>query len=374
MVACQFARAGIAVTLIEAGRAGESAALDAGWIVETPGVWFREIQDRRGKRAARHVFEVSRRSALDVTAFLRRPGGPVDLEARDAIQLATSRTQAALEREQQARADAGLDAAWLPGKRAMTDTRVDEASGALKTGNGGLADPLRVCRRLLAAAAGAGARIVDRTEVTRLRPLRKDIEVVTKAARVRAQAVVVATGMPRPLVPALQRHVRVDDTYVVATPALPPSVARRLPSTAIVRDVVPPDRLPGLPPIAYDMSVALTARRRVILQGGTQAAVADRLRDRTLVQRTGQLMYELSLRYPVISGIMPEYAWTARRVTGRDGLPVIGSHRGFPRHLFAVGLGGLGLTGAWLAARLLLRQYTGAAEPGDEHFGFGRFS
>ena len=102
--------------------------------------------------------------------------------------------------------------------------------------------------------------------------------------------------------------------------------------------------------------------------------MADRLRDRTLVQRTGQLMYELSLRYPVISGIMPEYAWTARRVTGRDGLPVIGSHRGFPRHLFAVGLGGLGLTGAWLAARLLLRQYTGAAEPGDEHFGFGRFS
>ena len=90
------------------------------------------------------------------------------------------------------------------------------------------------------------------------------------------------------------------------------------------------------------------------------------------MQRTGQLMYELSLRYPAMSGILPDYAWMAPRVTARDGLLLAGPHRNFPRHLFALGLGATGLTGAFLAARLLLRHYTGEPEPGDEHFGFGR--
>jgi glycine/D-amino acid oxidase-like deaminating enzyme len=52
---------------------------------------------------------------------------------------------------------------------------------------------------------------------------------------------------------------------------------------------------------------------------------------------------------------------------------LVGSHRNFPRHLFALGLGSAGIAGAWLAARILLRQYTGRPEPADEVFGFSRF-
>ena len=75
-------------------------------------------------------------------------------------------------------------------------------------------------------------------------------------------------------------------------------------------------------------------------------------------------MYELSLMHPAISGVLPEYAWAAPRVTGRDGLMLVGPHRNFPRHLFALGLGSTGLAGAWLASRILLRHYTGEPEPG----------
>jgi glycine/D-amino acid oxidase-like deaminating enzyme len=55
-----------------------------------------------------------------------------------------------------------------------------------------------------------------------------------------------------------------------------------------------------------------------------------------------------------------------------DGLPVIGLHRNFPRHLFALGHGRHGAGVAWLAARLLVRLYTGESAKGDELFGFGR--
>ena len=55
-----------------------------------------------------------------------------------------------------------------------------------------------------------------------------------------------------------------------------------------------------------------------------------------------------------------------------DGLPYVGLHRNFPRHLFALGHGRHGAAVAWLAARLLLRQFQGAPDKGDELFGFSR--
>ena len=53
------------------------------------------------------------------------------------------------------------------------------------------------------------------------------------------------------------------------------------------------------------------------------------------------------------------------------GLPVIGPHRNYPHHLFALGDGSQSLTGAFLASRVLLRQHLDETQPGDAVFGFG---
>src|SRR5690348_17691792 len=44
-----------------------------------------------------------------------------------------------------------------------------------------------------------------------------------------------------------------------------------------------------------------------------------------------------------------------------DGLPYVGPHRRYPRHLFALGYGGNGMTFGFLAARLVLEEYLGKA-------------
>ena len=50
----------------------------------------------------------------------------------------------------------------------------------------------------------------------------------------------------------------------------------------------------------------------------------------------------------------------------------IGAHRNFPHHLFALGGGAVSVTGAFVAARLLLRAVQGTPEPADEVFSWTR--
>jgi glycine/D-amino acid oxidase-like deaminating enzyme len=361
LTACLFARAGVPVVLLEAGRVGDRAALDAGWLIETPGVDFLELQAALGLKDARRAYEASRKAALDVAAFLRRLGPKLAPEPRESLVIAaTPADAAALERERAARAAAGLDVAWLPARRAATESGADMVRGALKTRSEGVIDPWQTTRALLDAATSAGVRLFEQSPATRVRHTRTGAEAVSPRGIVRAKVVVLATGAPGPLVAALQRHVRVDHTYVVVTEELPAAMRRAVRADAVVRGV-------GAP-----LAAAVTKGGRAVIQGGDQPRVPARLADQALVQRTGQLMYEWSLRHPAVSGIQPAYAWTASRVTGKDGLPIAGAHRNFPHHLFALGLGATGLAGAWLAARIVLRQYQGEPEPGDAVFGFGR--
>src|SRR5262249_31619166 len=106
--------------------------------------------------------------------------------------------------------------------------------------------------------------------------------------------------------------------------------------------------------------------------GADQPEQPSRAREKSLVQRAGQLMYELSTLYPAISGLQAEWAWDFTHYETVDGLPFIGPHRNFPRHLFAMGCLRHGAGLAWLSARILLRHYQGAPAKGDDVFGFAR--
>jgi glycine/D-amino acid oxidase-like deaminating enzyme len=111
---------------------------------------------------------------------------------------------------------------------------------------------------------------------------------------------------------------------------------------------------------------------RLLISGADAGSGPAALRDKLLVQRTGQLMYELSTMYPEISGIQPAYGWDAAYARTGDGLPYIGPHRNFPHHLFAFGDASHSMTGAYLASRNLLRQYLDEADAADAAFGFLR--
>jgi glycine/D-amino acid oxidase-like deaminating enzyme len=362
-IAYAFAAAGVKVALVEAGRiASGSTAASAGLFLPDPDVPFEQVVQQYGLRAARHVFQASRRAALDFAATVRRLGLRAALEPRRAIVIAAGYgDDKRLHREAKARRAAGVEALWLPGRRVAAETGV-HAAGGLASAADGQIDPIRACLGLASAAAERGALLFERSRARRVRAGRKAVTVRTDGGEIVAQAAIVASNALDEDFRSLRRHFRPQHTYMVATETMPAAVRRQMGARgSVLRDLDVPSHYLGWLP-----------EDRVLFGGADQAAVPDRARAKTIVQRTGQLMYELTRLYPDISGLMPAFGWDAAYLSSVDGLPFIGPHRNFPRHLFALGFGRAGIAHAHLASRVLLRQFLGSGEKGDEIFAFNR--
>jgi glycine/D-amino acid oxidase-like deaminating enzyme len=236
-----------------------------------------------------------------------------------------------------------------------------EAAAGLRAKDGALLDPYRACLGLAAAAADRGATLFERSPVRKITFTRKIADVFTAGGSIRTRRVVVTTGMPTPLFKSLVRHFWFRSSYLALTEPVPAKIRQQLGRrTTVVRDSADPPH------------AIRWVGDRLLVSGADAQTPPLRLRDKAVVQRTGQLMYELSTLYPDISGLQPEYGWAADYALTENGLPAIGPHRNYPHHLFAFGDARHSVTGAYLASRVLLRHHFEEMDPADEIFGFHR--
>ena len=361
--AAAFAAAGIKVVLLEADRIGGGAtAGSAGLLRQDLDASFHASVAAHGVRTARHVWQGFRRASLDFSAALRRLNIRADLAPQDLLFFTREGPESArqLQREYKSRRDAGLDGSWLTGRAVALDAGIT-ANAGIRT-RGEALDPYRACIGLAAAAASKRAQIHERTTVRRVRAGAKSVEITTDGGVITADAVIMATGGLLDDVRALRRHFAPTQSYAVVTESLPPAVRREVGKrAAALRDSASPPHV-----------LRWLKDDRVLFSGADQSPVVPSLREKTLVQRANRLMYELTTLYPAISGLQPKWGWDFLHYGSPDGLPVVGPHRNFPRHLFALGHGRHGAGMAWLAARILLREFQGERAKGDELFGFVR--
>jgi glycine/D-amino acid oxidase-like deaminating enzyme len=358
-----FAVAGVKVVLLEAAQVGRGdSGWSGGWIADDPGVAFADLEKALGLRGARRAWQGWHRAALDFAALLRRLDVKCYLDARSAMTVALTPEQGLrLTREQNARRAAGVDAPFLRARTIKDEVGLD-GTAALRANDGATVDPYRACLGLAAAAAQRGAVLYERSPVTRVTFTRKTAEVFTADGRIGTRRVIVATGTPTLLFKSLMRHFWFRSTYLVLTEPVPARIRQQLGRrTTVVRDAAEPAHI-----------VRWVGEDRLLVSGADAETPPARLRDKVVVQRTGQLMYELSTLYPDISGIQPAYGWAAAYARSSDGLPCIGAHRNYPHHLFAFGDASHSVTGAYLASRILLRQHFDEMDPADEVFGFHR--
>jgi gamma-glutamylputrescine oxidase len=357
-------RAGADVVLVEAERLADAGtASGLGIIVPQPDSTFRAADRLAGRRASRTAWTLADKSAEDLASTLDAAGAHCDLEAASLYLDARSAEEAALvQREQAARRDAGLAAPFVNAQAARSALATD-SYGALRLTHAYRYDPVRAALALSSAAADGGARVFEHSVVRRTRFTRKYADVHTERGRIRTTLVVVATGEPGALFGQLRRHTRPSSGYVVVTQALPAAVRRQAgPPTDVITEIG--ESAHWLRWIGGD---------RAMFAGALAKPVGPRLASRALVQRTGQLMYELSIRYPAISGLRAEWSWDVPVVTTPDGLPWIGTHRNYPFHFFAMALGWHGDALAWRAARAAVRAFKGEANREEAVLGFERY-
>jgi len=358
-----LAAAGFKTVLLEGAQLGRgTSAYSSGWIADEPAVPFHVVENAIGLRNARRAWQAWRRAALDFSALLRRLDVKCNLEPRGSMTIAATAEQTApMVKDRKARKAAGLDVSSVNARAVKAETAL-EALGGLKSREGATIDPYRACVGLAAAAAERDAQLFERSVVRRITFTRKDAKVYTAGGSIHTRRIVIATGLPAGLFHSLARHFWFHTSFLVLTEAIPAKVRRSLGKPGVVvRDSAAPPHV-----------VRWVGDDRLLVEGADSALVPVRQREKVSIQRTGQLMYELSTLYPDVSGTQPEYGWMADYARTEDGLPYIGAHRNFPHHLFAFGNSSHNVTAAYLASRILVRQCSGEMDPADQAFGFHR--
>jgi glycine/D-amino acid oxidase-like deaminating enzyme len=172
----------------------------------------------------------------------------------------------------------------------------------------------------------------------------------------------VATGYAtREFKPLLGRF-RLMDTYVIATRRLPDRLGRKvLHKRAMLWDT---DR-----PYHY---LRWTNDDRLLVGGEDTPRGASRGAKTRAKKGAERLRTYLAAVYPDFALEHPEYTWTGVFAETPDGLPYIGTHRRYPKHLFALGYGGNGMTASFLAATFLLKRYLKSPSPDEALFAFDR--
>lgn len=356
-----LAEAGLKVVVLdEAGIAGGATRAAMGLVLPMPALLYGAAAKAAGARATKAAFAAWPLGAKGLAAAIRRASRAADVQPIDLVVNAPFTNDAAvMKKDLELRS--GAAGAWMT-QAAAREALATETQGAARFKGAYQIDPVEAAHVLAAAAKKKGARFYERTRVVKTTFTRKDATVVTKGATLTTTRIVVATGRPGPVFKQLERHVRVTQGYVVMTEPLTPAMRAHVGTRkALYTEGTESPRwlrwMPG---------------QRAMFGGIAAPEPAADLRKKAIVQRGNQLMYELSLRYPEISGLPPAAGWDLPVVTTADGLPWIGAHRNYPFHFFAMATGWHGEAAAWVAAEAAVRHFEGSPKREDAQLGFAR--
>ena len=356
------AKAGYSTLVLEADRVGLGASGRSGGVLASePDQPFREVVERLGLKHARQAFTLWAEGAVEGAALLKRLKIPCAAMPAETLALPWRESERELLKEHQAKADAGLDGAWVSRTAVQRAVKLD-AEGGRKTKGALLIDPYAATLGMLRAAVTAKAKVYEKTKVSKVTFDRKVARVMAGKAVITTGNVVITTNVATAETKQLQRHVAVRQRFHVLTEPLTAAMRKTMfPEGALLVDARRPQR-----------RLRWTADGRLLISGGDQKALGAAALDAARTHQTNELMYETLLMYPSIYGLKPEFGWESSYGHTLDGLPCIGPHRFFPHHLLALAGSADSLTEAFLAARILLRGVQGKPEKSDEAFSWKR--
>jgi glycine/D-amino acid oxidase-like deaminating enzyme len=338
--------------------ASGSSAATSGLLLYDTDASLQELAAAVGEEGAGRVYRLGVEAIDRIEALTRMLDHPCGFARRPSLYLASKRRHlSALREECQARRKLGLDVTFLPAEE-ISARYSFSAPAAILSGGTAEIDCYRFTHCLLAAAARRGARIYDRTAVTKIERVGGGFALeIGRACTLRANRLVCATG------------------YDV-TLKLRRSPGRLASTWAFVSE--PLDRFDGWPDrcLIWETSrpylyVRSTDDGRLLAGGEDEPYPYKHRRRTTLAAKTARLVARTRAMFPQVD-IEPAYSWSGTFATTDDGLPFIGQVREHPGIWFALGYGGNGITFSVTAAKLLRDLLAGRTNADADLFSFER--
>ena len=349
--------------LVEGARIGRgSTSASTALLMQEPDEDFTVLARHYGTARAARIWQLSLEATRALISTLTRLRIKCDLVRRDSVYYAQSAEHfRRLRDEHRQRRAAGFGGRWLEAD-AVRRAVGFEAPGAIRTRGNAQIDPFAACVGLLREAARRGARIFERSPVVATHAAQTGVAVETRRACVRADRVIVATGYATPFFKPLQARFRMMNTYVIGTTPLTAAERRHLRLGSVMMwDTERPYHYARWAP-----------GHRLLCAGGDRPMVTGARRAAALEEGAREVRDHFVRLYPSLADVTFEYRWEGLFATTPDGLPYIGPHRRYPRHLFALGYGGNGMTFGFLASKLLLEHCSNGSSPDQALFAFSR--
>ncbi|EYB66550.1 FAD dependent oxidoreductase [Deinococcus phoenicis] len=309
-----------------------------------------DLRGMIGQPDADRAYQLCREAIDHLEALTRELPDDCGFARPGSLYYASGRRDArTLREEHAARVQAGLEVEFLEAREVRERFGLS-APAALFSPAGASLDPYRLTQHLLWRARSRGARIHDRTEVTRLDERAHGYAAHTdRGAQVQARHVIVAAGYEAARF-AGRQLAQLKNTYALITEPLAPE-QQPWPTGCLLWETARP----------Y-LYARTTPDGRILVGGEDDDHQSPARRDRALPARQRRLERKLEKLLPHLK---PEvgYAWAGTFGETKDGLAFIGPKPGNPCLLFALGYGGNGITYSVQAARMLTDHLLGRPVP-----------
>src|SRR5579883_1768849 len=217
--ALHLVRAGVDVTLFEAGTVGcEASGRNTGMLGPGAIAPITSLVDRHGPDGARAIFQATLDAVESALELIQAEGLACDLEVTGQLLVARTGRQAAFV-ESQARAfqELGFDVEWLDRDALATRIASDSFRGGLRHPRAANLDPLRLCHELARVCRARGVVIREQTPVRSVAAGRLEL---ASGESVLADRVVLATNAFTSRLGVLRGRVTPLSTHVVLTEPL----------------------------------------------------------------------------------------------------------------------------------------------------------
>ncbi len=359
LAAYHLAQAGVDVVVLEKRDIGYgSTSASTALLQYEIDTHLYELIEMLGERDAVRGYQVCLEAIGKTERLIAGLGDDCGFERKTSLYIAShKRDVASLKREYEARRKYGFRLDWLD--QADIEARFSfSAPAALLSYDAAQLDAYRLAHRLFQQAVQMGARVYDRSEMTRHEQSDGGVVLTTdRDCRVTARKVVFATGYESQSY--LKRKVgKLKNSYALASEPLEEFTGWH--EQCLIWETARP----------Y-FYLRTTPDGRAIIGGEDDSFHSPLKRDHSVERKSRKLAERFRAMFPAID-FEVAYAWGGTFGETKDGLAYIGEVEEFPNAYFVLGYGGNGVTYSAVAAEIVRDLYLGKPNPDAALFSFER--